>query len=140
MTPRDFLLHDHFHGTQAEIYCKDREKYLQFYHYCSVNLTTSEFNKMKLCMFLMIHEFHCFLNPRDREEFKLLYESHDFNRFSEMNDLGEAIPPKQRQRIKEYLKECIGTYFYAYSIWESLTKLKTRRNTTNSIKTRRNTL
>jgi len=74
MTPYDFLEHDIEHSLEYE--CVRSRKYdlskmnhfFDFYKYCSYTLSKPQFQKIKVYVFLQIHEGFCYLDPNEIKE------------------------------------------------------------------------
>uniref|UniRef100_A0A6C0HRB9 Uncharacterized protein n=1 Tax=viral metagenome TaxID=1070528 RepID=A0A6C0HRB9_9ZZZZ len=126
--PLGFLLHDRFHGEEAESNCmpfkpvsenwenspelpinyeedttfkKDLsklEKAEDFYNYCS-QYQKAIFKKVRLIMFYQIHEGACYVDL-SREKVKQEIDNIYYERFYDMKDLKEAIPKEYRKTNK----------------------------------------
>jgi hypothetical protein len=114
MTPYEFLEHDIEHSVENEC-VRSREydsskmnHFFDFYNYCSYTLSRSQFQKIRVYIFLQIHEGFCYLDPNEMKGAITIFQyflnnidksghtgeisGYHVSRLRDKNDLLEMIP------------------------------------------------
>jgi hypothetical protein len=131
--PLTFLMHDISHGIDD--YCdkkyspEEMQHFFDFYKHCANTLSSSEFRKIRVYVFLELHESEeCRLIPhyyrptpssRIDEQTQTLID-----RLKDKDDLQGMIPQSilktemsRNYEIKRYYFECVNLYYKEYQSW-----------------------
>jgi hypothetical protein len=153
MTPILFLEHDVSHFLGNNCYTKRHydlakiEHFFDFYQYCAETLPEPEFRKIRVYVFLQIHENSCYLDPNELITTRKMgtttfFEYYmntskfpdsqnsgtsgwDISRLSSERDLISMVPKKiqkldkseRAKKIEEYIFDCIRLYKEKYDKW-----------------------
>jgi len=137
LAPYEFLEHDITHGNNYTAICfssgtTDRESIESFYKYClSVGISQKELYRVKLMIFLLIHESGCDFFPDYRhitidEILEAITTTRllDIERFLDDNNLGKMIPADirgDREKTLDYLRDCARLYKIQLDAWRVTT-------------------
>ena len=137
LAPYEFLEHDITHGNNYTYICSgratvDTEDIQQFYTYClSIGISPKELYRVKLMIFLLIHESGCDFFPDyghitvDEILERITTTSLiDIERFLDYNNLGQMIPADirgDRDKTLEYLRDCSRLYKIQLDAWRVAT-------------------
>ena len=133
-SPLDFLIHDIDHGNDdfcVKKYSPQKmQHFFDFYKHCANTLTTKDFRKIRLYVFIELHESEeCRLDPQYRLSMASRLDEHTkkhLDRLTDEKELKEMIPPsilktKTREgperEIKKYYFECVNLYAEEYRKW-----------------------
>jgi len=133
LAPYEFLAHDITHGDNYTSICSgratiDTEDIKLFYTNClSIGLSPKELYRVKLMIFLLIHESGCdFFPDYGHISIDEILERItatgllDIERFLNDNDLGPMIPFTircDRDKTLEYLRDCARLYKIQFDAW-----------------------
>jgi hypothetical protein len=153
MTPIIFLEHDigHFLGnfcyTTRHYDLAKMKHFFDFYQHCAATLPEPEFRKIRIYVFLQIHENNCHLDPNELittrtmgtttffEYYMNTSDSQNYDtsgwdilRLSSERDLIKMVPKDIREvvdksergeKIEEYIFDCIRLYKEKYDEWNA---------------------